>query len=221
MNFLKRILGMSDKPKSRSVETAASFPIDFPTTQEVTKEELLKRIDENPNVCDRGYDFAEFDRQGYCHWVLDCSQHVFPLAAHYLPEDEMSRLGESIQTGRLYLEGKVDADAVEAAATVPQGILDKFSADNGNIPHELFETLTAAENAIKLTLPDAKVYHEDVVYATARAALAGLLHDSDSTDMPEPSDCCPPEELTGSEESHIEQQWQLLALKDRLCSDKR
>ena len=81
------------------------------------------------------------------------------------------------------------------------------------------ETLEAIANSVELTLPDSEVYHEDVIYAAASAALDGGLHDDDSASGLEPSDCNDGDELEGSEESDKETEWQLNALKLRLLED--
>ena len=77
---------------------------------------------------------------------------------------------------------------------------------------DLAETLSAVENAIAITLPDSKVYHEDIVYAAARAAFS----DDDIVDQAEESDCCSDDELEGCEESGAEKRWQIDALRTRL-----
>lgn len=184
-----------------------------------TKEDLLAAITNNPDLCDLGYEYAELDRRGYCLWVIDCARHLFPLAKRHLSDSEMTQLADALKCGQQFLDGTADVVAVNKSFSIPQGIADSYCESHGEIPHHLAETLSAIADAIKLTLPDSKVYHEDVIYAAARAALDGGLHAGDSADMPEESDCNDVAELAGSEESDKEIQWQLEALKSRLLNN--
>ncbi len=180
------------------------------------KEEMLAAIADDPDLCDLGYEFAEFDRRAYCLWVIDCAQHLFPLAQRHLPDEEMDQLTDALQCGQRFLDGTADVGTITKAIAVPRLIANSYCESNGEIVHYLAETLEAIANSLELTLPDSKVYHEDVIYAAARAAFDGGLHADDSADMPEESDCNDVDELTGSEESDKEIQWQLQALKTRL-----
>ena len=181
-----------------------------------TKEDILTAIADSPDLCDLGYEFAELDRRGYCLWVFDCAQHLFPLAQRHLTDDEMVQLTNALQCGQQFLDGTVDVEDITDAIAVPRNIANSYCESNGEIMHHLAETLEAIANALELTIPDSKVYHEDIIYAAARAAFDGGLHAGDSADMPEESDCNDLDELAGSEESDKEIQWQLQALKARL-----
>jgi hypothetical protein len=183
-----------------------------------TREDLLAAIAADPDLCDLGYAYAEFDRPGYCLWVADCARHLFPLAQRHLSPEEMAQLTTALNMGERFLKGEVDITAMTEAIAVPRRIADSFCKSRGTIPLHLAETLEAVANALELTLPDSRVYHEDVIYAAARAAFGGGLHPGEVADEPEPSDCNHPDALAGSEESDQEKQWQLSALKRRLSS---
>jgi hypothetical protein len=187
-----------------------------------TREDLLAALATDPDLCDLGYAYAEFDRPGYCLWVADCARHLFPLVQRHLGADEMAQLTKALDQGERFLAGEVDSAAMTGAIAVPRRIGDSYLKSHGTIPLHLAETLEAVANALELTLPDSRVYHEDVIYAAARAALAGRLHPDEVAAGPDASDCNDPDELAGSEESEQEKEWQRNALKRRLApSDLR
>ncbi|QDU97405.1 hypothetical protein [Lignipirellula cremea] len=181
-----------------------------------TQKDILAAIATDPDLCDLGYEYAELDRRGYCLWVIDCAQHLFPLAQRHLTDSEMAQLTSALNCGRQFLDGAADVAAITDAIAVPRSIANSYCESNGEIVQHLAETLEAIANSLELTMPDSKVYHEDVIYAAARAAFDGELHAADSADTPEESDCNDLDELVGSEESDKEMQWQLQALKTRL-----
>ena len=183
-----------------------------------TKEELLAAFDDNPDICDLGYEFAELDRRGYCLWVIDCVKHVLPLAERHVSNQDYSRLTEALSAAERFVAGDGDEDEIKSLAEIPKQVDDAYLEANGETPLHLAETLGAIGEAIELTLPNSNVCHEDVIYATARAAFDGDLHDDDASDTLEPSDCNDEDELAGSEESEKEVKWQLHALKARLLN---
>lgn len=185
-----------------------------------TPEDLLASIDDDSDLCDLGYEYAEIDHRGYCLWVVDCAQHLFPLARRHLTDVEIVQLMSALDYARDYLDGRVDAAGVREAILIPRHIDRTFRQAHGQIPFYLSETLDAVACSLELVLPDAQVYHEDVIYAATRAAFQGRLHDHDSADGLEESDCNMDDELAGSQQSHQETQWQLNALKRRLQGEQ-
>ena len=184
------------------------------------KEKLLNAINNDPDICDLGYAYSEFDPQGYRLWVIDCARHVLPIAERYLSPTQILDLSSALNAAVEFVMEKGDEEIVNVAAVCPQTIRDAYCSDHGEIAHDLIEALDAIANAIEMTLPDSGVYHEDVVYAAARAAAAGDFHDDESADSPESSDCNDADELIGSEESDKEIAWQIEALKKRLLKTK-
>ena len=181
-----------------------------------TKKELLNMIENNPDLCDLGYQYAEIDRRGYCLWVIDCAKHILPLAQPHLKNSDITQLTNSLNCGYQFLSGRSDtADLMNAINTI-QNIANLYYKSNSKIVYYLMETFDAIVNSLRLTMPSSPVYHEDVIYAAARAALNGRLHDEDSKSILEELDCNNKDELEGSEESALEIQWQLQALKKRL-----
>ena len=181
-----------------------------------TKEELLAAIADNPDLCDLGYEYAELDYRGYCLWVIDCAKHLLPLAKRHLDDSEMAQLMNALNCGPQFLNGTAELTALSDAIAISRSIANSYYESNGEIVYYLAETLEAIVNSLELTMPNSKFYHEDVIYAAARAAFDGRLHFEDSTNIPEESDCNDHDELAGSEESEKEIEWQLQALKARL-----
>ncbi|MGK7956392.1 MAG: hypothetical protein AB4063_14255 [Crocosphaera sp.] len=97
--------------------------------------------------------------------------------------------------------------------------LGYYSA-NEKIRWDVSETLDAINNAIELTLPNTRVYHEDVLSAAAR--VAHCRHPNDDTEFLRlfPSDCNNISELLGYSESKQETAWQRKALSTRLLKGK-
>ncbi len=184
-----------------------------------TKEELIEAINNSQDLCDLGYKYAELDRYGYCLWVMDCAKHLFPLAERHLSKTQMWQLSEALKSAESFLNGKTDASAITEALAIPKQITNTFWESQGQIPYHLFETLEAITNVIELTLPDSKVYHEDIIYGAARAAFYGRLHSDDSSKTAELSECNDMDELAGAEESNKETEWQRQALKLRLLNN--
>lgn len=182
----------------------------------ITKEELLAAIAVNPDLCELGYELAELDRRGYCLWVIDCARHLLPLAQRHLTDSEMSSLIDALTCGQRFLDGNVDLAAITKSVDVPRSIAISYCNSHGEMPLYLAEALEAIANSIELTLPNSKVYHEDIIYAAARAAFDGELHSQAPADMLDESNCNDQGELEGTGESDEEIRWQLNALQSRV-----
>lgn len=180
------------------------------------REELLAAIVEDPDLCDLGYDYAEVDRRGYCLWVIDCAKHVLPLAKRHLDDLQMMQLEQALDRGLKYLTHQAEVIDLTQAVDIVRGLANTYCEVHEGVPNYLAETLEACANALELLMPGSKVYHEDVIYAAARAAYAGQLHAGDSSDLSEDSDCNDTDDREGFEESELEIQWQRQALKARL-----
>jgi hypothetical protein len=167
--------------------------------------ELLEMLEDDPDLCDVGYEFADVDRKGYCLWVIDCARHLFPIAEQYLSKPDMTRVVDALDVAERFLDDESLASSVVATFAIVQHIEKTYVDTHGHIPHALAEALETIELAVKIMLPDSKVYHEDVISSSARAALAGELHENDTS-----------VDGDDEEESDKERQWQINALKGRL-----
>lgn len=164
------------------------------------KEDLLARIDSDESLCDLGYEYEAIDRTGYCLWVIECARHVLPIAKKWLPE-QYTQLCSALDTTTDYLEGNGDLSRATAAHQVAQEVSHAYLESTEEILWELSEALDATQNAIALALPNSRVYHEDVIYAAARAACSSELHGEDS------------DQASGEKK---EEEWQRNALRRRL-----
>lgn len=178
-----------------------------------SRQTLLQCLDCDPDICTHGYAFADLDPKGYRLWVIDCARHVLPIAEQHLSADEAAILASALDTAIDHIEGRgMDEQVVSDAVAIPLQIATAQCDRYGEIRCDIAESLDAISNAVAMANPGSNVYHEDVVYAAARAAYAADSYGSgndEQTTRPE---------LAGSEESTKEILWQVDALRRRLLS---
>ena len=134
---------------------------------EITLQQILDALARNENLCDIGYQYAEYDYGGYCLWVIDCVRHILPITERYCSSSDITQLSTSLDTAVEFINGNTDIEAVMSAAQRTRQITQAYYSANEKIRWDVSETLDAINNAIELTLPNTSVYHEDVLLAAA------------------------------------------------------
>ncbi len=147
---------------------------------QVSKEQILEELVSPDDRVDAGYALAEVDYAECCRWPLDCAEHVLVLIEKVALPEHFSQLKGALQGARSYLDGEVEAKEVQDSWEITGVIFDQQLEAQGSIGSALADALEAASCAIQMVLPDSGVYHEDVIYAAARAAFAAELHPADA-----------------------------------------
>ncbi len=186
----------------------------------ISLQQMLDALASNKNLCDIGYQYAEYDYRGYCLWVIDCVRHILPITERYLSPSHITQLSTSLDMAVEFINGDTDIEAVISAAQRTRQITQAYYSASEKIRWDVSETLDAINNAIELTLPNTSVYHEDVLSAAARVAYYGHLDDDVDSLRLSPSDCNNTSELLGYCESKRETVWQRMALSTRLLKDE-
>ena len=172
---------------------------------------------DNGDLCDLGYKLRELDWRVYCYWVCDCAEHVLPLTHSLVATDEVTLLNNALETARGFASGTITQEEFANAVARTEAIHRRVMTTPGRIDAAAAEALESVFYAVKQANPESRIYHEDVIYAAARAAHSGAMHDNDSVDPILESDCYDESELEGSQESHKEQAWQLKAMLRRVA----